>query len=202
MLPLTLGLGLAALTVVENGSLGPQTENGRLVVHQKNSWARLIQMDSKAQRMVAGNPLKTMMSADDLDGKNPFSDLLEDQALLDAMADVKSVERTTLRSSNYRDEAGYDLIHYEVRHANGSVSQIVAQVDYNQPFNRDTLPKLENPKESIVVLVLNPVADEQYQLTQFRDGLAVEGLNVPKSRGEARVAQRLDQAIPFLSVSR
>jgi hypothetical protein len=127
---------------------------------------------------------------------------MEDQALIDVFKEITSVERTTLRSSSYRDEAGYDLIHYEIHHRNGSTSQIVAQIDYNQPINKDSFDKPGLVTESIVVLVLNPVADEQYQMTQFKDGLPVEGLNVPRSRGEARVAQRLDQAIPFLSVSR
>lgn len=146
--------------------------------------------------------LKAQLSSDDLADLNPFANL-SSEVPLDSLLKrgVVSFERKALRSGAYRDEAGYDILHYEVGHPGGAKSQILAYVDRSMEglSPSDSEPQVQ--KETLVLMVFQPT-ETGMELAVFRDGGLIETSPISLSEAESLLAQRLSNGIPFLSVAR
>lgn len=190
----TLIMGIAMVAVVQFDNPVETVIPLKRKAQVKPDWRRMYPsdgiVDGKSNNHVE-KELKARMADDDLLGKNPFSHLSVPEALEKAIAHATAFERQTLRSRSYRDEAGYDLLHYEVLRRDGSLAQILAYVSEAAPGD----------PEKVIVMILSPSKDmSEYSL--FQDGTLSELKNVASETGVGLFTDRLASGVPFLSVSR
>jgi hypothetical protein len=194
LLSVVLAAGLLALIQVESPiEVVRGTQNTTRFV-QHNTWRQLYR--STVNKVGGGgvtpslppsSKLRQIMEDDELAGQNPFEGLKSDggfQHLFDK--EISAFERQTLRSPSYREEAGYDLVHYEILYADGTMARLLAYVaETNEP----------------IVMVLTP-NNEHNEYSLYRNGSLEEMTLVMPEEGDSLLAQRLESGIPFLSVSR
>jgi len=168
----------------------------------KSFWKRITEPKSTSEDTSAAAQLKALLSQDDLADQNPFANLSSEDPLNNIYrAGVVRFERQTMRSRSYRDESGYDLVHYTIDQAGGHKSHILVYLER-------TLESLEHPdgepsmqKEIPVIIVTMNNGDES-EYSVFRDGALIETSSIPTTQADNLLAQRLANGIPFLSVSR
>jgi len=202
LMSVVLAAGLLALMQVEQ-PYDEQEAAWRKPVTQRNTWRKLydaaaVVAGAKPSADRAALDLRELMDGDELAGINPFENLNSEDTLNRVFSrGIQAFERQTLRSPSYREESGYDLVHYEILHKDGSMSSILAFLE--QP--EDSASAFDVRTETAMVMVLTP-KDGQQEYALYRDG-ALEELNMlMREEGSALFAQRLEAGIPFLSVSR
>ena len=208
LVSVVLAAGLLALVQIE-----PPTEDLPITwrkpgITQHNTWRRMYEATvgvvKKAKPLVLTDQLRQLMSEDELGLGNPFANLSSEDALNAIFkSEIKAFERQTLRSPTYRDESGYDLVHYEILHANGTMSNVLAYIDPHEKFqanaNASGVPQVR--EDVVVVMILTPKQDKN-EYAVYRGGALEEVRLLIPEEGEAMLAQRLEAGIPFLSVSR
>lgn len=129
--------------------------------------------------------LRRALAQDEIYSQNPFETLTTADTLQKILdRGVVHFERETMRSNDYQDEHGYDLVHYQIEHPDSGLSHILA---FGQP-------------NQLSVLLLTP-AGEKVEYALFEDGTLNELFLIPNEEGDAKLAQRLSTSIPFLSVT-
>lgn len=158
---------------------------------------RLRSLPKAEEGLVA--QLKAQFLSDDLADQNPFSNL-SSEVPFNAIYEsgVEGFERQSLRSGSYRDESGYDLLHYQIHLADGRKSHVLAYVDQGL----DALTADPSPAEEAVVLMVFRPAQEGMELAIYRDGALLETSSLSSAEADSLMAQRLSNGIPFLSVAR
>lgn len=143
--------------------------------------------------------LKAQFASDDLADQNPFSNL-SSEVPLEALysAGVQGFERQSLRSGSYRDESGYDLLHYEISLRGGGKAYVLAYVDEGL----EELVDDPSPAQNTVVLQIFRPSGEGMELALYRDGALLETSTLSTAKAESLMAQRLNNGVPFLSVAR
>lgn len=168
----------------------------------KSFWKRITEPKPMVEDTSATAQLKALLAQDDLADQNPFANLSsEDPFLKIYSAGVLRFERQTMRSRSYRDESGYDLVHYSIDQASGEKSHILVYLER-------TLESLESAEsepsihKEIPVILVTTTNGEDSEYSVYRDGALIESSAIPSSQAEGLMAQRLANSIPFLSVSR
>lgn len=197
---IVLAAGLIALMQAESD---PQPESAWRKIKQpkQHAWRKIFKPGPLSRSEKVAGDLKNAMSADELAGLNPYETLSSEDALRRLLErPILTFERKTLRSPSYRDEAGYDVVHYDIQHTDGSQSSILAFVDHTGELV--TTDNVEIRGEETVIMVLTPKDGGEQEYALYRNGALEELTTVPPEESASLVAQRLDAAIPFLSVSR
>lgn len=147
--------------------------------------------------------LKAQLATDDLGDQNPFTNLSSEEPLARIFAGgVERFERKALRSGSYRDESGYDILHYELEQAGGRKAHLLAYLEQSirDLESPDGEPRLQT--DTLVLIVLRPGAGEGLEMSVYRDGALIETSEISTAAAETLMAQRLSNGIPFLSVAR
>lgn len=144
--------------------------------------------------------LQSQMAQDDLGDSNPFSNLSTEVPFEDVYkAGVVRFERQALRSRTYRDESGYDLVHYEVELESGRKAHILAYLERTIESLGSSGEPAMAAEIPVVVVAINTGADTN--LSVYRDRILVESSAVSSGQADELLARRLKEGIPFLSVA-
>lgn len=175
----------------------------KIEIRQSNTWSRMYRAAAVAtglRKPTMTDQLRDVMSGDELAEVNPFHNLSADDSFKEIFKmKVTAFERRTLRSPSYHDEAGYDLVHYEILHEDSQISSVLAYVETENNQAGNGVPELK--RDVVVLLVITPKG-EKNQYAVYRDGKLEEVRLILPEEGAALLAQHLDAGIPFLSVSR
>ncbi len=146
--------------------------------------------------------LQAQLATDDMADQNPFANLSSEVPLQQVFAGgVARFQREALRSGAYRDESGYDILHYEIEQSGGRKAHLLAYLDRSLESLGSTDGEPEVQADTLVVMVLKPVG-EGLEMAVFRDGVLIETSAISTAVADSLVAQRLNNGIPFLSVAR
>ena len=120
-----------------------------------------------------------------------FSELASQEAFTNILKKgIVSFERKTLRSPNYKDEDGYDLVVYEVQHPLSQVSRVLAYEEGDEDHR------------SIEVLVLSGQPGESTaELVQFDGKTVASQRQVTWMEAQKLFDQELSQASTLMSAS-
>ncbi len=207
MLFLVLSAGMLAMTNVDL-SWYPvaMTVSQKSAVAPKSLWTKLTEGKVAAEDTGPAGQLRALLEQDDLADQNPFANLSSQDPLNDIFkAGVVRFQRKTLRSRTYRDESGYDLVHYEIDQAGGHKSQILAYLEREAgEITEGDISGEGQPSMHVEVPVILVVrnAGEQSEYSVFRDGALIESSTISTPDADHLLTQRLSDGIPFLSVSR
>lgn len=136
--------------------------------------------------------LRGHLAQDEIGTRNPFADLSTIEPLTLVLAKgVKGFGRQAYRSPQYKEETGYDLVSYEIQHADQTVSRVLAYLE----------TPLEGGEPVPVVLVMR-AGGEGARQSLYRSGQLIEETDVTLLQAQNRVHQRLNAGIPFMSVAR
>lgn len=130
---------------------------------EKKSPAGVTKLDDVSQftRQAVGVKLITSLKADELDDQLAFEGLSTFEPIARVVQrGIVSYERKTFRTPEYRKESGYDLVMYEIRHALGGVSRIMAYLD--KPLAEDGLKR-----ELKIVVLTGQDGQTMGELVQF-----------------------------------
>jgi hypothetical protein len=199
-----MAAGMLAMLQMESPEVAGKENWRRPDFRQRNSFAKMYRAAAVATGLRSppsmSEKLREVMAGDELADANPFGNLSSDDTLNEILnSKITAFERKTLRSPSYQDEAGYDLVHYEILHADGRISSVLAFVDAENTIAGDGAPELQ--EESVVLMVLTP-KDDKNQYAVYRNNTLEEVSLIVPEEGAALLAQRLESGIPFLSVSR
>jgi hypothetical protein len=150
--------------------------------------------DSEAGTQLAS--FNTSLSQDEIGNRNPFANLSSLDPLSEIMnKGIVRFQRQAYRSPDYRKEAGYDLVEYEVIHPDRSQSTILAYME---------TPLVDDPSVQPVpvVMIVTAESKDQTKQTLYRDGNLVEQNQLSTADAHQLITQRLNAGIPFFSVSR
>lgn len=203
LLFLVTSAGMLAMTNVDL-SWYPvaMTVTNKPTVTSKSLWRQITEPKTTVEDTSTEAQLKALLAQDDLADQNPFANLSSEEPLNAIFkAGVSRFERQTMRSRSYRDESGYDLVHYNIELSDGRTSHVLVYLER-------TLEALENPdgepsiQKEIPVIIVMMSSPEESEYSVFRDGALIETSQIPSTQAENLLAQRLANTIPFLSVSR
>lgn len=184
-----IAVGLLALLQIESsGEFG--ASDGRWRKNPKarglSSLVRAAIGVTKSHRVKMLDQLRESMDGDELAGVSPYVQLGADDLLRRVLSmEIVSFDRQTLRSPDYQEEFGYDIIHYEIRHPAGPPSKVMAYVENGE-----------------VVLTVLTAKGDRAEYARYRAGVLEDAGEVEAERGAALLAQHLDSGIPFLSLAR
>lgn len=141
--------------------------------------------------------LNNSLSRDEIADQNPFANLSTLDPLTAIMnKGIIKFQRQAYRSPAYRDEAGYDLVEYEIEHPDHSKSTIMAYLE--RPLVDDPSAA---PERVPVVMIVRADGDHTQQ-TLYRDGNLMEQTELSLADAQRLVAQKLNAGVPFFSVAR
>lgn len=154
-----------------------------------------LKLAQNPKREAAGSPaseFRASLTSDELGEINPFAALATVEPLGRMIGlGIVNFERETYRSPKYKEETGYDVVHYDIEHRDGAHSSVLAYLE--QDF-------LNGEKRAVVVFLKATAAGHHYSL--YKGGVLVDQSMLPADRAQEMVAQRLSSAIPFMSVAR
>ncbi len=154
-------------------------------------------VDATASQPGRRAELESSWKSDEIADQFPLAGLSTMDALTEVLnRGVKEFSRETLRSSEYRDETGYDVIHYRIYHHDDSISHVIVSVE--QP-EEGSEPEVR--KDIPVVMVLSREG-EATRYALYRQGLMVDFATFSAEKAEALLAKKLSASVPFLSVAR
>ena len=160
---------------------------------QERLKARLATKDLGLQPSTPLEHLRVALSQDELDNANPYTALNTLEPIRYVLGKgVSRFRRETLRSPQYKEEAGYDVVSYEITHADHSVSKILAYAE---------TPLADPAARQTVVIVLQSHRGVSKQFL-FRDGVLEHQGQVTLAQASSLVNQKLNASVPFFSVSR
>jgi hypothetical protein len=163
------GAAILAVAVIPHGKggLDSDVENApalnRLTKQTKRSLNEAASLDDlnrlTRQRIVV--QLINSLKMDELNNRQVFNELSAVEPLVRVVTrGILSYERKTFRTPEYRKEAGYDLVTYEIYHPLGGVSKIMAYLD--KPISDD-----ETSRIARVVVLTGQDGQTQGDLVQF-----------------------------------
>ena len=182
--------------------------------HQEISeWSEVKNKPFKAKKNPAklslnqGENFKPLQSAlsqsfeqDELNDMNPFTHLSSLEPLHQIMVKgVSRFRRATLRSPDYQDEGGYDLLSYEVEHNDGAKSSILAYLEKPDPT---MWRNVGAPDQRIPFVIFMVSEGDHARYFFFRNGDLIEQSEMSASDAQALIARRMSLGIPLLSVAR
>lgn len=161
---------------------------------------RLEIADQKPRARDLTNMLRDSLAQDEFGDNLPFASLSTLDPLTRMMGKgVKHFERTVYRSPDYQGENGYDVVHYDIEHADGKHSSVLAYLD------RPSLTVSRNvgtPDPRVPIVMILEARNEEAAYSLYRMGDLVEQSKVPSADISSLVAERIALSVPFLSVSR
>lgn len=138
--------------------------------------------------------LRDTLAQDEIGDTNPYATLSSLDPLTQVLnRGVADYRRQAFRSPRYKDEVGYDLVHYEIQHPDKTISNILAFLDY---------PLAEGTEPVPTVLILEGQAGDLVRQTLFRAGTLTDQSGTSQAQAQASVNLRLSSGVPFISVSR
>ncbi len=201
-LVMSLALSAAILSIANVDSLWRESQHSEDLAQARKEKSRAIlaqrlndsTQNKKSQKSVnlIAQELRQSLMQDEIADLNPFSSLESVDSLASILnSDIKNFDRQTYRSSKYQGEAGYDVVHYDLLHGNGDHSSVISYVEQDL---------VDGTLHVIVALLRTEGGRSHYSL--FRSGRQIEAREISIEDSQSLVAQRLNSAIPFLSVSR
>lgn len=196
----SLALAAAVLSIANIDSLmmmdRPTIEVKRLPKETRQAWRAHLKLATPTATEPAPAPevlrLRDQLSGDELAGENPFSQLKTIEPLTHLLKlGVRSYQRQALRSPEYTDETGYDLLAYDVEHPDRTHSYILAYLEKSEA----------RVARTPVVLVMRAEGEHTRQ-SYFRAGELLQENEMARAQVETLVDQRLKTGIPFFSVAR
>lgn len=140
----------------------------------------------KPQLITTNERFRDSLTQDELGEENPFAMLSGMEALTKLMSKgVRHFERQTYRTPRYKGESGYDLVHYTIEQFDGTHSSVLAYLEGHTPM--------------VVISVGEGLKSE---LHVFRGGDLMERSVVAGTQAHAAIDRRINESVPFLSVSR
>ena len=176
-----------------------QLQETQVVRHNKHTKHLAPAVTATALRPLQSE-LSRSLEQDELKDDNPFTQLSTMAPLQEIMQrGVAKFQRETLRSPEYHDEGGYDILTYEVEHQDGTKSSILAYLEHADDSSGH---KVGGPDERVpfVVFLLSNGATSRYFF--FRSGQLLTQSELTPSEAQALLTNRLSQGVPFFSVSR
>lgn len=130
--------------------------------------------------------LKESLGLDELKGVSLF----EDQSVLEPIAHllekgVSNFARQAFRSPTYKGEFGYDLLHYEIKHPDGCTSSLLAYLEQDVP-----------------TLLFIVGEQNKNELFYFRESKLIERSWISATEARSLIESKIQESLPFLSVSR
>lgn len=130
--------------------------------------------------------LRNSFAEDEFNDEKPFVALIDAEALnLLGQKGVKHFVRQAYRSPQYKNEFGYDRLHYAIEHEDGSHSLVLAYLEGSSP---------------VVSVFVGEGSQSRNFL--FRSGQLVDRSNLPVNQAQLVVNQKIEDSVPFLSLSR
>jgi hypothetical protein len=162
--------------------------------------AKLPINDERAAVKPLQSELSRSFEDDEILDANPFAHLSTLEPLQKIMQKgVAHFQRETLRSSDYQEESGYDILSYEIEHSDGTKSEVMAYLEKKDPNEVRNIGAPDTRTVFVVVMVANgPTSDISF----FRGGELIQQSALSTSEAQALVSNRLSEGVPFLSVSR
>lgn len=188
-------------TFVHENDQNKQFTRERMRVAKDRLRQRLEVADRKMEKPRGlVNMLRDSLAQDEFNDVVPFATLSTLDPLTQVVQKgVRHFERTVFRSPDYQGESGYDLVQYDIEHADGKHSTILAYLD------RPLLTASRNvgaPDARIPVIMILEARGEISLYSLYRSGDLVEQSEIPAADMSGLVAQRIALSIPFMSVSR
>lgn len=151
----------------------------------------------------SADKLSAAMTQDEIAAENPFANL----STLDPLNSIYSkgilnFQRQAFRSSEYREEFGYDLLEYDIEHKDHSHSIVLAYVE--KPLVDKLTNDSQNPQVSgrVPVVIMMESANGLAKQAVFRSNLLINQSELPLIEAQALVNDKLSSGIPFFSVAR
>ncbi len=137
------------------------------------------------------------MQDDEFDRGNPFYSLnnVYPVALIIDQG-VKRFRRDAYRSSHFLGGLGYDVVKYEIEHANGARSYILAYKEKTGPNQIAIGHSDARPTFSLFVV---PQDEAQVFLSLYQDGRPVQNELVDRDLGLRQVTTKVDQSTPLMT---
>jgi hypothetical protein len=163
-------------------------------LESKSSGARSVSEPSMTEKLSAA------LAQDELGDQNPFANLSDLDPLNAIFAKgVVNFKRQAYRSPEYQEEAGYDLLEYEIEHRDHSRSTILAYLERPLIDSDRDLAKASKRLPIVLLMQANSGLSKQ---TLYRANLLTEQVDLTLSQAQALVSHKLNSGIPFISVSR
>lgn len=139
--------------------------------------------------------LRFTFTQDELGNVSPFGDLNTLVPLTNMLnKGVVSFQRQAYRSPQYKEEAGYDLVQYEVEHTDKSKSYVLAYLE--RPLGDG------NPDALVPIVIVMQAHQGAAKQSFYRGGTLIEQGDLSLAQVQSLMAQKLNSGIPFFSVSR
>lgn len=175
----------------------PQTLNPTPWMEQASgitNLPELLKITSNKEKLL----VQSLMD-DEFDNGKPFLSLSSYYPLVALLGKgVRSYQRSTFRTQNYRGADSYDLVTYDVIHSDGTHSEIMAYNDKkaDPDLNSRTL---ELPMKYVVFSLYESGQSRYYNL--YRDNELEEHGSLELARATHLVADRVNGSVPFMAVT-
>ena len=144
--------------------------------------------------------LRESLATDEFGDVNPFTGLSTFEPLEELLdRKIAKFQRQALRSPDHNAETGYDLVHYDVEHADGTHSTVMA---YLERASLTSTRAVGAPDDRVAHVIVISNSSEKSRYAFYKAGSLVEHTDLGLSEAQALVSQRLNAGIPFLSVAR
>jgi hypothetical protein len=165
----------------------------RKALHERMATSRRI-LDER------GLALRESLAQDELGEVNPFTAL----STLDPISEifdrkVKRYARQAFRSPDHQDEAGYDLVHYEIELTDGGRADLLA---YLERASLTAQRAVGAPDDRVAFVLVMSENKDSTAYAFYRAGELIENTVLPATEARTLVTQRLAAGVPFLSVAR
>lgn len=201
----SLCLSAGVLSVATIDSLYTENEHAGDLVKARIAKSRQV-LESRTFRAKQllnsqSSNLRESLAQDEFGEVNPFASLSSLDPLTAILErKVKSYQRQAFRSPDHHEEAGYDLVHYEIQLGDGGRADILAYLERASLTSERGVGA--SAEERVPFVIIMNESKDSTAYAYYRAGDLLENTILPLSETRALLAQRLSAGVPFLSVAR